>query len=87
MRKQDLALMKQLKREDEKAKVANLCAAKEEEAKHEAVSFDTWWNAIAKKLNLQFHIKEIMWADFSARGLKREDDPTKYNEALKLFGY
>jgi len=50
------------------------------------VSFDHWWVILNKRMSLRPHLKEIMWADFNARGLKKEELAAKYDEGLKLFG-
>jgi len=50
------------------------------------VSFDQWWVALSKRMSLRPSLKEIMWADFRARGLNKEESNAKYDEALKLFG-
>jgi len=82
MRKSDLALMKQLKRE-EKTKRDALAVAEAPSA----IEFDTWWANLNKSLKLPFHLKEIVWADFQARGLKGKASPAEYDAALRLFGY
>lgn len=87
MRKRDMDLMRQLRREEEKARLANNTKALAEEAAENTVRFDLWWVDVAKQLNLQPYMKEIVWADFKARGLKKEAPAAKYAEALALFGY
>jgi hypothetical protein len=52
----------------------------------ERQSFDHWWIMLNKRMSLRPHLKEIIWADFNARGLKKEEPVTKYDEGLKLFG-
>lgn len=77
---------KNLKRkikEMESAKRAEVEVAPILEAK---VSFDEWWIMLQKRLALRPHMKEIIWADFNARGLKKEELVAKYDEGLKLFG-
>ena len=50
------------------------------------LSFDQWWVMLGKRMTLKPSLKEIMWADFKARGLKKEELAAKYDEGLKLFG-
>jgi len=47
------------------------------------VSFDAWF--FSKKLPKQ-HAKEIIWADFKARGAEPFETKEKYNEYLALYG-
>jgi len=51
-----------------------------------SISFDQWWVALSRRMTLKPSLKEIMWADFNARGIKKEELPAKYEEGLKLFG-
>lgn len=74
-----------------KSKIKEMEAAKRELAQPtvssvEAVSFDQWWMLLNKRMELRSHMKEIVWADFKARGCKKEELITRYDEALKLFG-
>jgi len=87
MRKRDIELMRQLKHDEEKARQANKSLSVAEESTENTVSFDSWWIDVAKQLNLQPHMKEIVWADFKGRGLKKQATLAKYLEALRLFGY
>jgi len=50
------------------------------------VSFDHWWILLNKRMSLRPHLKEIMWADFNSRGLKKEELVARYDEGLRLFG-
>lgn len=50
------------------------------------LSFDQWWVMTSKRLSLKPSLKEIMWADFNARGIKKEEPAARYNEGLRLFG-
>ena len=50
------------------------------------LSFDQWWVALSKRMTLRPSLKEIVWADFNARGIKKEELATRYEEGLKLFG-
>jgi hypothetical protein len=88
MKKQDLAMIRQMKREEEKARQAKKVEeVSPEESKEVKVAFDVWWAAVSKKMNFPFYIKEIVWADFQSRGLKKEEAVHDYVEAIKSFGY
>ena len=52
----------------------------------DVLSFDQWWVALSRRMTLRASLKEIMWADFNSRGLKKEDTAANYESALKLFG-
>lgn len=51
------------------------------------VSYDQWWMMIQKKVKLRPHLKEVIWADFKARGADKMEAEEKYDELLKMFGY
>jgi len=87
MKKQDATLMRQLKREEEQSKKTKTALGSEQENDKGKVSFDIWWAGVAKQLNLPTHIKEIVWADFNSRGLKKEEPAKVYGDTLNLFGY
>lgn len=50
------------------------------------ISFDSWWMLLSKQRKLKPHLKEIIWADFQARGLTDYAPKTQYDEALVKFG-
>ena len=52
----------------------------------EVVSFDQWWVMLCRRMVLRPSLKEVMWADFKARGIGKEEPMSKYDEGLKLFG-
>jgi len=78
-------LKKQIKAMEDRKRDEAMAAAAPTPAE-ERVSFDHWWIVSNKRLQLRQHMKEILWADFKARGLKKEESSGKYDEALKLFG-
>lgn len=49
------------------------------------VSFSSWYHQRSSKIPKQ-HMKEILWADFKSRGLKKEETMEAYDKALKLYG-
>jgi hypothetical protein len=53
----------------------------------EAISYDQWWMIVNRKIKLQPWLKEVMFADFKARGAGKMETEKRYNELLKLFGY
>jgi len=74
-----------------KSKIKEMESAKRELEKPtnstvEKLSFDHWWVSLNKRSTLRPHMKEIIWADFKARGLDKEELADKYDEGLKLFG-
>jgi hypothetical protein len=52
----------------------------------EKLSFDHWWILLNMRMSLKPHLKEILWAEFRSRGLKKVETAAKYDEGLKLFG-
>lgn len=84
MKKSDLELLQAVKKQEaELRKVGQ----KQEPAVSDVVNFDAWWSEMAKVKKLAIHIKEIVWADFKSRGLKRCDSKAAFEAALKAFGY
>ena len=49
------------------------------------VDFDAWWAMNESKIPPQHH-KEIVKADFCARGLSLRESMQSYSEALKKYG-
>ncbi len=49
------------------------------------IDFDAWWAMNEKKIPPQ-HLKEIVKADFRARGLSLKEPMQAYNEALGKYG-
>lgn len=49
------------------------------------VDFDAWWAMVENKIPVQ-HRKEIILADFGARGLSVKETMQSYNEGLKKYG-
>lgn len=80
-----------MKQKSLKRQIKEMEAAKRDQAKplvqpESKLSFDEWWIMLNKRMPLKPHLKEIIWADFNARGLKKEELAAKYDEGLKLFG-
>jgi predicted KAP-like P-loop ATPase len=49
------------------------------------VEFDTWW-ALKEEQIPAHHRKEIVWADFKARGLSKSETMKDYDRALEKYG-
>ena len=49
------------------------------------VDFDVWW-VLTKKSIPGHHYKEIIQADFRARGLSLKETMQSYNDALNKYG-
>jgi hypothetical protein len=78
-----------MKDKELKAKIKEMEAKKREEVAPEVeakVSFDQWWVMLTKRMTVRPSLKEILWADFNARGVGKEELSSKYDECLKLFG-
>lgn len=53
--------------------------------KEKKVSFDSWYKQRLHKIP-KMHIKEIILADFKARGLGKSETLDDFDKALKLYG-
>ena len=53
--------------------------------KQKTVSFDSWFFQ-RKEAIPKHHMKEVIWADFRARGLDKEATVEQYDKALRLYG-
>lgn len=51
------------------------------------MSFDQWWMKVNKTMKFKPWLKEVLLADFKARGLGKEALESEYNAALDKFGY
>jgi hypothetical protein len=49
------------------------------------VSFDAWWAMMQKRMPAQHH-KEVVLADFKARGLSINEPAAVFSKALALYG-
>lgn len=73
-----------------KAKIKEMETKKREESPapvktEKKVSFDSWYHMRKTKIPKQ-HLKEILAADFKARGLGKEATMEEFDKALKLYG-
>jgi hypothetical protein len=58
---------------------------KVESPANELVTFDTWFHKRKDSIPSR-HMKEILFADFSARGLKGAATMEQFDKALALYG-
>lgn len=76
-----------------KARIKEMENKKREEAmkraaeanKEAAIFFDSWWTLRSAKIG-KAHLKEIVRADMTARGLKEEETVKRFDEALEQYG-
>jgi hypothetical protein len=54
-------------------------------AEEKTVSFDSWFFQRKDKIP-KHHMKEVIFADFTARGLDKEATVEQYDKALRLYG-
>jgi hypothetical protein len=66
------------KMEDAKRKVAPV-------KQDEKISFDSWYHQRKQSIPKQ-HLKEILRADFEARGIKEQSTISEFDRALTLYG-
>ena len=50
------------------------------------ISFDQWWMMANSSGKMRAHLKEVLFADFKARGLSKLETKARYDDALKVFG-
>ena len=53
--------------------------------KDSTVSFNSWYHQ-RKHMIPKHHMKEIIWADMSARGMKEQATVEEFDKALELYG-
>ena len=78
------------KKKNLKAEIKEMEAKKREESAPKPVadkkmSFDSWYHQRKHLIN-KCHMKEVIWADFLARGMKKEQTMAEYDKALELYG-
>jgi hypothetical protein len=74
-------------REEAMSKAPLKTTVRKAPARELKVPFDIWWMNVVRDLGLKAHMKEIIKADFRARGLTGEETVKRFNEALRAFGY
>lgn len=73
------------KKDEKRQQSAKAKAPAQEQARPSKMSFDAWWAVTAKKI-AEHHRKEIVFADFKARGLSANETMAAYNNALQRYG-
>ena len=84
MNKSDLKIMQSNKKAAKKSEKPDAVAVS---APDDSVNFDSWWSEMAKVKRLPIYLKEVVSADFKSRGLNKGDSKSKFDAALKVFGY
>jgi len=83
----EIALAKEIKEmEMAKKKEAMEKAPKVAPVVDLGVSFDEWWMLLVKKITIRPSYKEVIKADFKARGLGDRASMAEYDKALELYG-
>ena len=49
------------------------------------ISYNSWYHQRKTSIPKQ-HLKEVIWADMSARGIKTESTVEEFDKALELYG-
>lgn len=80
---------KEVKKEvDLAAEIKKMEEAKRKAApvlKNKVVSYNSWYHQRKHKIPKQ-HVKEVIWADFVARGVKDLATVEEFDKALELYG-
>lgn len=84
--RKDPELMKKLKAMEDKKRTDSMIEAAINSNNASDLSFDQWWMMLTSERPMRPHMKEILWAEFKARGLKKNASKAEYDEALKKFG-
>lgn len=86
---QELANAREIKKMElaHKAEAAKLAPRPEAKPEAKSVSFDIWWMGFIRKVKIRPSYKEIIIADFKARGLSMEEKEEAYNKAIESFGF
>lgn len=76
---------KNLKDEIKKMETKKREKSAPKQAAEKKISFDSWYH-LRKNLIKKCHMKEIIWADFTARGVKLKQTMAEFDKALELYG-
>lgn len=82
----DRELKRAIKEMEDKARLENVHASSDPENNDDKISFDQWWVMVQAKVSMRPHYKEILLADFQARGLTKLETEQRYNDTLRVFG-
>lgn len=84
----ELVLAKEIKKMEmaNKAEAAKSIPKSESTPVAESISFDIWWMGFIRKVKIRPSYKEIIIADFKARGLSMKEKQEDYDKAIESFG-
>ena len=84
----EMILAKEIKKMEvaNKEQAAKLAPKSEKEPAAESISFDIWWMGFIRKVKIRPSYKEIIIADFKARGLSMKEKEEDYDKAIESFG-
>lgn len=88
-KKEDLELKMEIKKEEDKKRAEAMSKAEVNVVSttpENTISYEQWWMMVNKPANLKPWMKEIVWADFKARGMKKEETKESFDAALRKFG-
>lgn len=91
-KKADIELKRKIKEMEDKARAeamsnSSYTVIKEEKQEEAQLSYDQWWMIAQSRAKMRPHMKEIIWAEMKSRGLSKNETMSKYDKALRLFGY
>jgi len=81
----DIKLKAEIKIAEDKRRQEALKKAAPRRVEELKLSFDSWY-ALRSRSFPKKHYKEIIWADFKARGLSQNETCSSYDEALERYG-
>ena len=86
---QELAYAKEIKKMEvaTKEEAAKSTPKPQVQPEAESISFDIWWMGFIRKVKIRPSYKEIIIADFKARGLSMKEKEEAYNKAIESFGF
>lgn len=84
----ELAIANEIKKMEvaNKEEAAKLAPRPQSQPDAESISFDIWWMGFIRKVKIRPSYKEVIIADFKARGLTMQEKQEDYDKAIELFG-
>lgn len=84
----ELAVAKEIKDMEvsTKEEAAKSAPKQQTETVAESISFDVWWMGFIREVKIRPSYKEIIIADFKARGLSMKEKKETFDKAIKAFG-
>lgn len=85
----ELAYAKEIKKMEvaTKAEAAKAVPKPQVQPDVESISFDIWWMGFIRKVKIRPSYKEVIVADFKARGLSMKEKEEDFNKAIESFGF